>query len=54
MKKLVLKQDQIAENKYQYLVVQVVNATTPKVDKRLTEAEAKRLCDNGSWNVTIK
>jgi len=54
MKKLNLKQIQIEEKKFQYLVIQVVNDTKPKVGERLTEAATASYCNNAAWTVTIK
>jgi len=54
MKKMTLKQAQIEEKKFEYLVVQVVNSTKPKVGERLTEAATASYCNNAAWTVTIK
>ena len=54
MKKLILRQEQIEENKWQYRVMQVTNAVSPKVGSVLSESETKRFCHNDSWSVTIK
>ena len=54
MKKLILKQHQIAENKYRYRVMQIVNATVPKVSATLTEETVASYCNNAQWTVTIK
>lgn len=53
MKKLTLKQEQVAENKWQYRVLGVVNHIKPKIGAVLTEAEASRFCRDQKWNVNI-
>jgi len=54
MKRMTLKQNQIEANTFEYLVVQVVDATNPKVDERLSERQAARYCSDVNWSVTIK
>lgn len=54
MKKLTLKQHQIEENKYLYRVIQVVDATNPKIGEQLSEDTVASFCNNASWAVTIK
>ena len=54
MKKLMLKQHQHEENTFVYRVMQVVNATKPKINAVLSEAEVANYCKNAQWVVTIK
>ena len=54
MKRLTLEQSKVGENKYQYRVIQLINAINPKIGKVLTEVEATQLCNNSAWTVTIK
>jgi len=54
MKKLILKQEQVEENKWQYRVQGVVNHIKPKVGSVLTETEANKFCRDVKWNVVIK
>jgi hypothetical protein len=54
MKRLNLKQSQIEENKFEYLVVQVVDSPNPKIGERLTETQVNSFCANAQWTVTIK
>lgn len=53
MKKVTLKQEQIEENKWNYRVLGVVNATKPKIHSVLSEAQANKFCRDPKWNVTI-
>lgn len=54
MKKLMLKQHQHEENKFVYRVLQVVNATKPKINAVLSEGEVAHYCNDAAWVVTIK
>ena len=54
MKKLFLKQHQVAEERFRYEVIQVVNQTTPRIGSLLSESETDLFCEDPTWNVTIK
>jgi hypothetical protein len=54
VKKLILKQEQINENEWQYRVLQATNFTSPKINTVLSEDSAKRYCLSNDWSVTIK
>jgi len=49
-----LKQHQHEEKKFVYRVMQVVNATIPKINAVLSEAQVAHYCNDAQWAVTIK
>ncbi len=54
MKKLTVKQMQIAGRNYQYKVTQVVNAIIPKIGEVLSVQALDGYCKSPVFTVTIK